>query len=247
TLPQTEPGDKEDEKKEPRVANEAGGNRFVWNMRYPDPTRVKGYTASEGALSGPLANPGTYKVRLTVGDQTLTESFEIVKDPRVSATAEDLTAQFELLMRIRDKLDEAYVALNELRDMRSQAEEWERRAKDAKDPEKYTGVVKAAGELKEKLTGVEETLIQAKAKGRQDVLNFPVRLNAHLAYLGATVGSADFRPSKQAYEAFEDVSKKVDAELTRYREIVEHDVAAFSALVREANVPAIVARAPKAN
>ena len=245
TLPQTEPGDKEDEKKEPRVAKEAGGNRFVWNMRYPDPTRVKGYTASEGALSGPLANPGTYKVRLTVGEQTLTESFEIVKDPRVSATPEDLTAQFELMMRIRDKLNEAYVALNELRDMRSQAEEWERRAKDAKDAERFASVVKAATELKEKLTKVEDTLIQAKAKGRQDVLNFPVRLNAHLAYLGATVGSADFRPSKQAYEAFEDVSKKVDEELARYREIVERDVAAFSALVREAEVPAIVARAPK--
>ena len=245
TLPPTEPGDKEDEKKEPRVPKEAGGNRFVWDMRYPEPTRVKGYTASEGAMKGPLANPGVYKVRLTVGDQTLTQSFEIVKDPRVAASAEDLTAQFELLMRIRDKLNDAYVALNELRDLRSQAEDWEKRAKDAKDAEKYAGVAKAAAEIREKLTGVEDKLIQAKAKGRQDVLNFPVRLNAHLAYLAAVVASADFRPPKQAYEGFDHVAKSVDEELTRYREIVERDVAAFSSAVREADVPAMVARTPK--
>ncbi|MGH2487383.1 MAG: glycosyl hydrolase, partial [Ktedonobacterales bacterium] len=245
TLPPTEHGDKEDEKKEPRVPKEAGGNRFVWDMRYPETTRAKGYTASEGAMKGPLANPGLYKVRLTVGDQSFTESFEIVKDPRVSASAEDLTAQFELLMRIRGKLDETYVAINELRDIRSQAEDWEKRAKDAKDAEKFAGVAKAAADLKEKLTGIEEKLIQAKAKGRQDVLNFPVRLNAHLAYLGATVASADYRPSKQAYEAFEDISTKIDEELARYRDILERDVAAFSSAVREAEVPPIVARAPK--
>jgi phage-related minor tail protein len=148
-------------------------------------------------------------------------------------------------MRIRDKLDETYVAINELRDIRSQAEAWEKRAKDAKDAEKFAAVAKAAAELKEKLTGIEEKLIQAKAKGRQDVINFPVRLNARLAYVGATVASADFRPSKQAYDAFEDISKQVDEELARYHEILERDVAAFSSAVREADVPPIVARAPK--
>ena len=245
TLPPTEPGDKEDEKKEPRVSKDAGGNRFVWNMRYPDATRVKGYVASEGAMVGPLAKPGAYKVRITVGDKSLIESFEIVKDPRVPASEDDLTAQFDLLMRIRDKLNETHAAINQLRDIRAQAEDWEKRAKDAQDAEKYANVAKTAAELKEKLTGVEDKLIQAKAKSRQDTLNFPVRLNAQLAWLATVVGSADFRPTKQTYEAFEDITRKLDEELARYREIVERDVAAFSSAVRDADVPAIVARAPK--
>jgi len=40
--------------------------------------------------------PGTYQVQLKVGDQTYSQSFELVKDPRVAATAEDLQMQFDL-------------------------------------------------------------------------------------------------------------------------------------------------------
>src|SRR5262249_21941957 len=75
---------KKDEKKEPHILKEAGTNRFVWNMRYPDPSKVEGYVASEDTLSGPLAPPGKYQVRLMVGDETYTETFEIHKDPRIS-------------------------------------------------------------------------------------------------------------------------------------------------------------------
>ncbi|MBF6592256.1 MAG: exo-alpha-sialidase, partial [Ktedonobacterales bacterium] len=64
----------EEEKKEPKVAKEAGANRFLWNMRLPDPKKVEGYVASEGAMSGPIVPPGTYMVRLTVGDQSLSET-----------------------------------------------------------------------------------------------------------------------------------------------------------------------------
>ena len=34
-------------------------------------------------MTGPAAAPGNYQVELKVGDQTLTEIFEIQKDPRV--------------------------------------------------------------------------------------------------------------------------------------------------------------------
>ena len=43
-----------------------------------------------------MAAPGTYQVRLTVGEQSQTVSFDLVKDPRVDATQEDFDAQFEL-------------------------------------------------------------------------------------------------------------------------------------------------------
>ncbi len=37
-------------------------------------------------LTAPRVPPGTYQVRLTVSGRTLTQAFEIVKDPRVQAT-----------------------------------------------------------------------------------------------------------------------------------------------------------------
>src|SRR5256714_8574860 len=37
---------KDDEKKEPRVAKEAGAKRLLWDLRYPDPTKGAGDAAS---------------------------------------------------------------------------------------------------------------------------------------------------------------------------------------------------------
>ena len=82
------------------VPAEAGMNHFVWDLRYPNSRVIQqstGLTAQENPSPlAPLTPPGTYQVRLTVGDHTDTESFEVLKDPRIAATQEDLLAQFEL-------------------------------------------------------------------------------------------------------------------------------------------------------
>src|SRR5262249_9680286 len=73
-------------KKEPKAPAEAGMNRFVWNMRYPDATRVPGAIFWAGDITGPLAAPGHYSVQLTVSEESQTQPFEILRDPRVAAT-----------------------------------------------------------------------------------------------------------------------------------------------------------------
>src|SRR5581483_4168321 len=88
---------KEEEKKEPRVPKAAGANRFVWNMRYPNPIGIEGDKESEEIMKGPQVPPGVYQVQLKLGEQSYTQSFEVRKDPRVTASQEDLQQQFDLL------------------------------------------------------------------------------------------------------------------------------------------------------
>ncbi len=235
----SEPADEEEdrEKKEPNVPKEAGMNRFVWNMRYPDPKKVDGYVASEAVMAGPVVSPGMYRVQLTVDGETYIEAFEIQKDPRVTATQEDLEAQFELHLRIRDKLSETHDAINTLRNIRQQVEDWERRTREREDRE---AVSKAARSLKEKLTSIEDELIQSRAKTRQDTMNHPVKLNGKLAWLAGVVANSLDAPTRQDYELFEDLSKRINVQLQGLQEIIDTDVVAFNALMRESEVPAII-------
>jgi photosystem II stability/assembly factor-like uncharacterized protein len=228
---------KREEKKEPRVLKEVGLNRFVWNMRYEDARKVDGYVTPQGTLPGPAAAPGQYQVRLTVGDETSTESFEIRRDPRMPATDEDLAAQFALLLKIRDKVSETHDAINTLRSIRQQVEEWERRVQDQENSAAITDAGKA---LKEKLTAIEEELIQVKVKNRGETLNLPIKLNAKMAGLSGPVGSADAAPTRQAYEVFDDLSARIDEQLRQLDAIVATDVAAFNALIRDSALPAII-------
>lgn len=228
---------KEDPHKEPRAPKEAGLNKFVWNMRYTDPVRVDGFVASEGAMSGPRVAPGKYQVRLTVNGNSYTTSFEIVKDPRLTATQEDLEAQRDLLLQVRDKLSETHTAINSIRRMRQQIEDWKKRSEGQSGHEQ---IAEAAKPAVEKLTAIEEALIQRKARSRQDTLNFGVKLNANLTTLSGVVSSADARPTKQSYEVFEETCKQIDEYLGQLRQVVNTEVVAFNNAVQRAGVPAVV-------
>jgi hypothetical protein len=222
--------------KELRIPKEAGTNRFVWDIRYPGPAKVDGFMGGDNVLVGPAVPPGIYQTRLTVGDQVYTEAFEIQKDPRVSATQADLEAQCALLLRIRDRLTETHQSINSIRDMRRQIEEWERRTQGQKE---YERIAEAGKALKEKLSAIEEELIQVKAKVRQDTLNHAAKLNVKLAGLTGVVASADAAPTKQTYELFEDLSTRIQLQLQRLQELIDTDVKAFNTLIREADMLAV--------
>ncbi|HET7700182.1 MAG TPA: glycosyl hydrolase, partial [Candidatus Limnocylindria bacterium] len=155
--------------KDPKVAIDAGLNRFIWNMRYPDATKVEGeggtWEAFENQLVGPQVPPGTYTARLTVDGVTQETRFEIRKDPRVSATQTDLEAQFALAMKVHAKLSQTHETINATRALKKQLDLWEARAKEQGGQSR---LVTAAASLRRKASAVEEELIQVKAKSRQD-------------------------------------------------------------------------------
>ena len=234
-----DPTDEEEEQetKEPTVPTEVGLNRFIWDMRYPDARKVEGYVASEGVLSGPVVAPGTYHVRLTVGDSELVEPFEVRQDPRVRATREDLEAQCSLHLKIRDKLSETHDAINTLRNVRQQIDDWLKRTQQQAIFEQLTSVGQS---VKEKLKAIEDELIQSKAKTRQDTLNYPVKLNGKLAGLAGVVANAQAAPTRQAYAVFDDLCQRIDVQLKQLQEVLDTDVATFNVLLRENNVPGVI-------
>src|SRR3989441_404837 len=227
--------------REPKVPKEAGLNRFVWNMRQPDATRVEDdptWESAEATLAGPVCAPGQYRVRLEAGGERHEISFEIRKDPRVPATQADFDAQFALRLGIRDKLSEVHEAINAMRALRGQIEGWEKRAEGTGGAAKLK---RAASALKTKIASAEEELIQVKAKSRQDTLNYPAKLNLKIGGLAMAVGSADFAPTKAMQDVFADLGRRSDAQLAKWRQIAKTDVPAFDKLVRGSGVPAVAA------
>ena len=224
-------------REDPYLSDEAGLNRFVWDMRYPEADKVAGDVATENSITGPLATPGIYKVRLEVGGETFTQTFEILKDPRVAADQEDLDTQFRLWCEIRDKLSETHGGIEHLRRIRKQVEDWESRIGDGKD---LASILEAAAALKAKLAEIEEELIQPEASSSSYRLSVPSRLNFKLVDLISVVGCADYPPPKQAYKVFKHLSAQIDDQLSRLESLIENEVADFNDLVRKADLPAIM-------
>jgi photosystem II stability/assembly factor-like uncharacterized protein len=241
-----EAGDEEEEFRRDQSAGnlpaDAGFNRFVWDLHYEGATKIPHSALWGGDTAGPQALPGTYQVRLTVLGKSYTAPLAIKPDPRLQVTQEDLTKQFDLLIKIRDKLSETDDAIIQIRDLRDQIKAIDARLKS--DP-RAKSIADAGKSLDAKMTAVEEALIQTKAKSDEDVLNFPVRLNNDLAALGGVVGSADSAPTAQSYEVFDTVSKAVDEQLTKWKAIVSSDVAAYNNLMKQQDVPAVILKQPE--
>ncbi len=235
----TSSADDKAKKKGPKVPTAAGMNRFVWDMRYPDAREVPGAIFWNGGVTGPRAAPSTYQVRLTVGGQTYTQPFEIRRDPRIAATDADLKEQFDFLIEVRDRLSEAHDAINNLRAVRGQLDDWVKRAEGRPAAKQ---VAEAAEGVKSKLAAVEEELIQFRSKAHEDPLNFPIKLNNKLASLSGAVAAADAKPTAQAREVYRELSSRIIDQLATLREVVNSDVAGFGRLVQQAELPAVVVK-----
>ena len=221
----------------PRVPVETGMNRFVWNLRHPDASRFEGMIFWAGGTTGPVAVPGTYQVRLTAGDWTRTQSFEVLKDPRVPATQADLQEQFELLVRIRDRLTEANDAVSRIREIKGQLDGVMERLKENESAEQ---VVTRAKDTKERLSSVEQEIYQVQNRSNQDPLNYPIRLNNKLASLVRVVASADAKPTDQSYAVFDYLSAELQEQLDVLQQIIDMDVPEINRMVGELSLPAVI-------
>jgi hypothetical protein len=222
-----------------RVSTDAGLNRFVWDMRYPDAATFPGMILWAGDVRGPRAVPGTYTVKLTADGQTYTQTFEIKKDPRVSITPEQFQKQFALSLKIRDKLTETHNAIAQIRDVKRQLNDLLTRLGDQPNA---AAVVDAGHALNNKLTAVEEELYQTKNQSSQDPLNFPIKLNNKLAALGSIVGSADAEPTDSSYQLYDELAAKIDAQLQALSRIMSADLKSFNNLVRSSDIPAVIVK-----
>jgi photosystem II stability/assembly factor-like uncharacterized protein len=226
----------------PKVPVQPGANRFVWDFRYAGPTPLEdrpGITPekaqAEATGTAPRALPGRYQVRLSVGETTLTQPFEIRPDPRLSVSAEDLAAQFRLKLAIRDQLAAVNGTLNQIARVRCQVEEWERRAKAA---DSGAAVVEAAPKLKERLAALEGELMVLEPDKPQPGL---AKLKEKLATLSAMIDESDHAPTKGAQEVFEQLRGQVAEVQGRLQSLLAEEVGRFDGLIREAGLPAIIA------
>jgi len=163
-------------------------------------------------------------------------TFAIAKDPRASATDDDLQAQFDFLIGVRDKLTETHKSIKRLRDVRGQIDALMKRIR---DKEEYKELRDKAKEIVKNLTTVEEKLYQTKNQAPQDPLNFPIRLNNRLSALVSVVASGDNRPTDQAYKVRDELIGLIDAEVEKLNSALDDGIEEFNAAVKKADIPAI--------
>jgi hypothetical protein len=218
---------------DPHPTKDAGANRFVWDLRGPNATKLadnKGRGGTIDSLTAPRIPPGRYQVRISVSGRTLTQPFDVAKDPRIAATDAQLVEQYSLAKRMHELLTRTHGAVLTLRDVRAQAEAWATRV-DA------PAVQDAARALGAAVSAVEAELITVRS---DDPRMFPSKLNTRLAAVVTLIEYSDGAPTAPLRDLCENLTLRTEMELAKLDRCLQDDVAAFNARCRDAGVAAII-------
>ncbi|HYX29151.1 MAG TPA: hypothetical protein VE863_11335, partial [Pyrinomonadaceae bacterium] len=224
----------------------AGFNRVWWNLRTENSKEVRLRTSPiyapdvklnnqgwrplpEGGRMTVLMPPGTYTVKLLVdGQEVGSQSLKVLKDPNDGTTEADIQKQTAMLLDLRKDLESAGDIVNQIEIMRGQLTKLRADHPDMKS---------AADDLENKLTDIEDGLIQRKYSGQgQDTTRFGSRLIGKMGYLGNGIANGDFAPNKQQQEVdamfkaqLADLRKRLDA-------VTATDVSNFNKMLKDKNV-----------
>ncbi|MGW8266065.1 MAG: WD40/YVTN/BNR-like repeat-containing protein [Longimicrobiales bacterium] len=240
------------------VSSEPGLHRVYWDLRYessPSPrmrTPVLEHShvevgddgwrpAGDGGRVTPLAPPGEYTVRLTVGGEEYTQPLIVLKDPNSTGTEADIQAQFQVILQLREEAEAVVDLINEAEIIRAQLDDLEALGR-IPAGEEGTVVRDAATALDEALIELEMGLTDLRLSGGsagQDALRWPRQLFAKITSLAGYIGSSDFRPTDQHLEVHRRYQGLLAEAQERMEAIRRDELAALNRVLEEAGVDRI--------
>ena len=162
-----------------------GLNRFSWDFRIAGPVDP---STGRSVGSGPVAVPGTYQARLTIGDWSETQQLEVLIDPRVAAdgvTQADLEEQFDLALKVSQASIDARNVLAHLREVRDD-------------------LPSNANDARSRLDALEAELVTGSVR-----YSMPMLID-QLQYLNGMISRADQKVGRDAFERYEELTGKLE-------------------------------------
>ncbi len=226
----------------------AGMHRFVWDLHYPDPDVLERdfpisalYHDTPLYPQGAAVLPGKYTIKLTAEGKSYTQPLEIRMDPRVKTPQQDLQRLFDLDGKIADALHRDYVAIQQVRSLRSQL--------------KAIGLTRANPELAKSLHDLEVKAAQIEGDtggyGTR-YLTTPEgrslsRLNGGLTSLVSGLDTADAAPTTQEEAMFSELERALTEQVSAWDQMKSKDVQELNNRLKRSGVPVIDLQKPAPN
>jgi hypothetical protein len=217
-----------------RMLVKAGGNRFIWDLRYPGFTEFPGMVFYSSPNKGPKAVPGNYKATLMVEDKMSSIDFVILPDPRLKNTPEDYQKQLTYLLKVRDKVSEANQAILDIRMIKKDLNYMKEKLG---NQSLYKDLLIQTEALEREITTIENQIHQTKNIARQDAINYGIRVNNRLAFLLADQQLGDFPPTDQAQEVYEELAKELDGYLDKLKPLIKTGIETLNEEARKRQIP----------
>jgi hypothetical protein len=257
--------------KQTLLPTKAGLHRVVWDLRYKGAETIHGARVDSGQPAlGPLVNPGTYTLKLTVEGKTVEAKLKVLRDPRTVAPEVDAIRRVARLKFVRLLPPPVDVHLGE--DERENAKVLEAQRKLALqlrdditrltitveklrsvrqqilarneliDGPKAAPLVEASKALVKKLDALEQKLHNPKARVSYDILaqKGGAQLYSQLVWLFELIKDADGEPTQGLREVYAEQAALLKKYEAQWQTIVKEDVRQLNDTARKLDLPGII-------
>ncbi|PWT79373.1 MAG: glycosyl hydrolase [Acidobacteria bacterium] len=225
--------------RQPSLKIKPGMNRLVWDLRHELLSQVRG-APGLFRMGGRLVKPGTYAVRLTASDKTLSAPLEVRLDPRWNVPAEGFAQQDQLLVAIEHDVAELNHDVLEIRNVREQIDTLMKRNPSA-------SVTTAGKDLSSKLELVEDALIQKNPSGGQRAVVEPSRLSSHFNFLHVSVNQVIPEVTQGEKDLYVELSKEFAGYKAQLANLLTTDLVAFNQLLTKEGISEVVRVSSRGN
>ena len=227
-----------------KPAKEKGLNRVTWNLRYGGaelrrpPTEEE--TAFGGPPRGPQVLPGSYSVKLTVGDKIFVTTVEVRLDPTITVSPADLQAQLDLQMKLRDMQSAANSALRFLDSLADQLKHTQTTAKTLnKEPDKE--MMKALDDYLKQIDALEDRLVRRSEglglAGKSQVAN-------KIGDIFNAIDGTNAAPTVGQRQYFAEVQPEYAERMEEVNKFINNTVPQWNEKLRAWNLPTLTTRQP---
>ena len=169
-----------------------------------------------------MSPPGTYNITLKSGENSMTKTLKVMKDPNSEGTVEDINLQNELVTKIYADLNTTISHINSIEVIRRQLLDLKAMLKNSSSKKEFVQMV---DKLENQFLGIEKQLIQLKITGTgQDGVRYQKMLVEKLRYLAANIQISDFKPADSYLEVYEVLKGRLNSIAQKFEKLKTNDL-----------------------
>lgn len=231
-----------------------GLNRWVWDMRLRPPGAGPGGGGGfgggggggfgGGANQGFRVDPGTYTVKIKMGDKEMSKTFEVIEDPRINFSAEDRAKKRAALLKLQPFVTRAQTAQQQIVALRANVntavEAWKRPGSNVPQ-----NIRTAGEELLKKIDkayenwGTPPSLVSNISQAGPPLVELPTPLSQRAAQLLGAIEGTSAAPTTWELAQIDLLATKIPAAADEVRNLITVDLAALNNMMIEAKIPYI--------
>ncbi|HLJ39960.1 MAG TPA: hypothetical protein VKT50_00600 [Candidatus Acidoferrales bacterium] len=232
----------------------AGINRVDWDLRYDPPVKptpeqlaaqAQGFFG--GGARGPMVEPGTYTVKVALGDDSQTQTVKVEEDPRIQISATDRAARHDMQMQLYDLYKRADEGAKTIGGLKKSLTDTLAAWKKPGAPKIPDDIRKQAEALSKKVNDLSGKFVTERgAGGAGGPLHYtPPPLPQRVGRLMFQLEGYTAAPTQGEKDEMAGVSQELSTALDSVHAIVDTDLANLNKALRDANVPYITIGPPE--